>query len=75
MSSVYDSSAGVVTDKPQGYMGCWTDTNRKALTGFSVYAADMSVTSCRSICSTKQFALAGVEDTRCKSSLQLACQD
>lgn len=76
MSSLYDSSAGATTDTPQGYMGCWTDSSTtKALTGFSVYSTSMSVTSCRSICSAKNLALAGVENSNSESTFFDLCMD
>lgn len=61
-SSVYTTSAGAATAQPQGYLGCWQETNPKAVQGFGQWLDTQSVDGCRSICTAKGFALAGLSN-------------
>lgn len=68
-SSVYRSDAAVAdnTTQLQGYLGCWQETNPKAVQGFGQWLDTQSVDSCRTVCSTKGYALSGLSNGKRKS--------
>lgn len=63
---MYSYIAPVVAPSPAAsptytYQGCVNDGGARALTGYSFSDGAMTVAKCTSTCSSKGFALAGVE--------------
>jgi len=69
-SSVYRSDVGEVTAQPAGYLGCWQETDPKAVQGFGQWLDGQSVDSCRAVCSAKGFALTGLSNGKRMSDQQ-----
>ncbi|OCF41274.1 hypothetical protein I317_04932 [Kwoniella heveanensis CBS 569] len=62
-AALYNTSDVTVTiNKPDGWVGCWTDnSNSRTLQGYAYNASPMSSKACRIACANQGFAYAGTE--------------